>query len=47
MNSNGGDRWVQIELLLLRLYLLFQTGSGLLEMVTQKVREMGHTLSLW
>ncbi len=47
MNLNSGDRWGQIELLLLRLYLLFHTGSGLLEMVAQKVREMSHNMSMW
>jgi hypothetical protein len=47
MNLNNGERWGQIELLLLRLYLLFHTGSGLLELAAQKVREMGHNMSLW
>lgn len=47
MDMKTEDRWVRVELLLLRSYLLFHTGSGLLEMVAQKVREVGHSMSLW
>jgi hypothetical protein len=47
MDPNLNERWSKIELLLLRSYLLFHTGSSLLELFARKINEFGHSLSLW
>jgi hypothetical protein len=47
MYTKQEDGWIRIEQLLLRAYLLFHMGSGLVELVARKISEISHSIPLW
>ncbi len=50
MYPNREDGWKRIELMLLRLYLLFHISSSVFEMIMRKlheIHEIGHNLAIW